>query len=151
MFKKRNLLIFLLIFILSITVVSANELANDTAINCKNRAVLSEINIDEYSQDEYILGNESDTIIATDVVDENSFTASFLDNSGNPLTDPYSEVRFKVHNSDNSYANEFWFSPDSTGTATVEKLLPKGSYIVEISNFLTNQNQKILVEHYKNG
>ena len=47
MFKKRNLLIFLLNFILSITVVSANELANDTAINCKNQAVLSEINIDE--------------------------------------------------------------------------------------------------------
>ncbi len=135
MFKKKALLIILLIFIVSLTAVSA-ENVNDTISADESQDVLSEAVIDE------TIGNESSSIIAEDVVDDITFTAAFLDKQGNPMTDENYEVLFYIYDSDDNYVYDFWSHTDANGTASVTKALNIGNYSVWITNFCTDETQK---------
>ena len=101
------------------------------------------ISIDFTSDDYYpanssvYVGELTDTIVAEDVVDEFSFNATFLDDSGNPLNEM--DVSFDVYCEDGSYYNSFYVSTDSMGVAVIDPTLVIGNYTVHVENRVTGQ------------
>ena len=100
----------------------------------------------EYYNEDYLLANctvyvegLTDSIVASDVVDEFSFSATFLDYSGNPFDDE--GVYFSVHNSDWSYSEYFYPLLDSEGVAVINAVLPIDNYTVYVENFKTGQKK----------
>ncbi len=78
----------------------------------------------------------TDSIIANDVVGESSFSATFLDRNGNPLTNERGS--FSVYDNDRYY-NHFDIFTDDNGVAVIDKPIPIGNYRVLINNFGTGQ------------
>ena len=78
-----------------------------------------------------------DTIIAHDVVDEFNFTATFLDDKGNPLTGQTA----MFHVEGESYYKAWYPEIDSNGTAGINVALPIGNYTVYAGNPVTYQSK----------
>ena len=103
----------------------------------------------EYYIDGYLLANctfyaegLTDSIVASDVVDEYSFSATFLDYSGNPLN-PFDveEAYFQVCNGDSSYYQDYFARLNSEGVAVINTVLPVDNYTVYVENTGTGQRK----------
>ena len=103
----------------------------------------------EYYCDGYLRANctfyaegLTDSIVASDVVDENSFSATFLDYSGNPLN-PFDveEAYFQVYNGDKSYYQDYFARLNSEGVAVINTVLPVDNYTVYVENTGTGQRK----------
>ena len=103
----------------------------------------------EFSSDDFYpattvvsVGSLNDTIGAGDVVDADSFSATFYDAYGNPLADE--KVAFNVYKDDFDYYKYFYPETDSEGVATLDVTLPMGNYTVDIYNTVTGQEKSYL-------